>query len=257
MRCRAVLSSLVLAAAVAALRDRPRAATRAAGALHGRVVRVVDGDTIQVRLDGGRTSACATSASTRRSRSSPARRCSASRRRPATFNAGAGRRARRASANRRRGSATATAACWPTSTARPTDVRQRELVARGYARTLTIPPNVAPRGRVRAARRGAPRAGRAWASGERLLSVVPVGCRVMATRMRQSLAEFERAFVEETQVDRVRREALRRQAVQRARQRQVERVHKHGTMPASWCSCSCCSPPRCSSRSRCSRRSTS
>lgn len=51
----------------------------------------------------------------------------------------------------------------------------------------------------------------------------------MATRMRQSLDEFERAFVEETHVDRVRRESLRRRAVLRARQRNIERVHKRGT----------------------------
>ncbi|MDX6656036.1 MAG: hypothetical protein QOH62_829 [Solirubrobacteraceae bacterium] len=50
----------------------------------------------------------------------------------------------------------------------------------------------------------------------------------MATKMRQSLNQFERAFLEETEADRARREALRRQAVQRARQRQVEKVHKHG-----------------------------
>jgi hypothetical protein len=47
--------------------------------------------------------------------------------------------------------------------------------------------------------------------------------------MRQSLDEFERAFVEETHVDRVRRESLRRKAVLRARQRNLERVHKRGT----------------------------
>ena len=51
----------------------------------------------------------------------------------------------------------------------------------------------------------------------------------MATKMRQSLDEFERAFVEETHVDRVRRESLRRKAVLRARQRNLERVHKRGT----------------------------
>jgi hypothetical protein len=51
----------------------------------------------------------------------------------------------------------------------------------------------------------------------------------MATRMRQSLDEFEAAFVEETHVDRVRRESLRRRAVLRARQRNLERVHKRGT----------------------------
>ena len=47
--------------------------------------------------------------------------------------------------------------------------------------------------------------------------------------MRQSLDEFERAFVEETQVDRERRESLRRKAVLRSRQRNLERVHKRGT----------------------------
>ena len=51
----------------------------------------------------------------------------------------------------------------------------------------------------------------------------------MATRMRQSLAEFERAFHEETHEDRARRESLRRGAVMRAQQRRIERTHKHGT----------------------------
>ena len=51
----------------------------------------------------------------------------------------------------------------------------------------------------------------------------------MATRMRQSLAEFERAFHEETHEDRVRRESLRRKAVMRAQQRRIARTHKHGT----------------------------
>ena len=51
----------------------------------------------------------------------------------------------------------------------------------------------------------------------------------MATKMRQSLDEFERAFVEETHVDRVRRESLRRKAVLRSRQRNLEKVHKRGT----------------------------
>lgn len=47
--------------------------------------------------------------------------------------------------------------------------------------------------------------------------------------MRQSLTAFENAFVEEMQVDRRRAEELRRQAAVRARQREVERAHKHGT----------------------------
>ncbi len=49
-------------------------------------------------------------------------------------------------------------------------------------------------------------------------------------RMRQSLNQLERAFLEETQVDRARREALRRQAALRSRQRQIARVHKRGTL---------------------------
>lgn len=51
----------------------------------------------------------------------------------------------------------------------------------------------------------------------------------MATKMRQSLDEFEKAFVEETHTDRARRESLRRKAVLRSRQRSIEKVHKRGT----------------------------
>lgn len=47
--------------------------------------------------------------------------------------------------------------------------------------------------------------------------------------MRQSIDEFERAFVEETHVDRARRESLRRKAVLRSRQRNLDKVHKRGT----------------------------
>lgn len=51
----------------------------------------------------------------------------------------------------------------------------------------------------------------------------------MATRMRQSLDEFERAFHEETHDDRVRRESLRRKAVMRSQQRRIDKTHKRGT----------------------------
>lgn len=47
--------------------------------------------------------------------------------------------------------------------------------------------------------------------------------------MRQSIDEFERAFVEETYVDRVRRESLRRKAIMRSRQRRLDKVNKRGT----------------------------
>jgi hypothetical protein len=52
----------------------------------------------------------------------------------------------------------------------------------------------------------------------------------MAMRMRQSLAELERAFVEESTEDRDRRDALRQSAIDRSRQRTVQRRHRHGTM---------------------------
>jgi hypothetical protein len=48
-------------------------------------------------------------------------------------------------------------------------------------------------------------------------------------RMRQSFAQFERAFLEESQADAARRERLRREAAVRARERQIARTHKHGT----------------------------
>jgi hypothetical protein len=52
----------------------------------------------------------------------------------------------------------------------------------------------------------------------------------MASRMRQSLADLERAFVEEATEDRVRRDRLRDAAVARSRQRSMERRHKAGSM---------------------------
>jgi cell division septal protein FtsQ len=48
-------------------------------------------------------------------------------------------------------------------------------------------------------------------------------------RMRQSLAELEEAFVEESYLDRHRREELRRRAAHRSRQRQHQRRQKQGT----------------------------
>jgi hypothetical protein len=52
----------------------------------------------------------------------------------------------------------------------------------------------------------------------------------MAMRMRQSLSQLENAFVQETQLDRRRREHLRRSAAQRSRQRRVEREVKRSSM---------------------------
>jgi hypothetical protein len=48
--------------------------------------------------------------------------------------------------------------------------------------------------------------------------------------MKQSFAQFEQAFAEETRADRERREALQRQVAQRARKREIEKTHKHGRL---------------------------
>jgi hypothetical protein len=52
----------------------------------------------------------------------------------------------------------------------------------------------------------------------------------MALRMRQSLAEFEAAFREETVEERQRRERLRKEAAERSRLRRAQRVEKRGNM---------------------------
>ena len=49
-------------------------------------------------------------------------------------------------------------------------------------------------------------------------------------KMRQSLADWERAFVKEISLDRRRRDELRQTAEQRTRKRHAERRHKRGSM---------------------------
>jgi hypothetical protein len=48
-------------------------------------------------------------------------------------------------------------------------------------------------------------------------------------KMRQSLAEWEQAFVKEITLDRRRRDSLRRTTEQRAHKRELDRRHKHGS----------------------------
>ena len=52
----------------------------------------------------------------------------------------------------------------------------------------------------------------------------------MAMKMRQSLADWERAFVKEITLDRRRRAWLARTAEQRMRKREAERRHKRGSV---------------------------
>ncbi len=49
-------------------------------------------------------------------------------------------------------------------------------------------------------------------------------------KMRQSLAEWERAFVKEISLDRHRRSSLQRTAEQRTHKREVDRRHKRGSV---------------------------
>jgi hypothetical protein len=48
--------------------------------------------------------------------------------------------------------------------------------------------------------------------------------------MRQSIADWERAFVKEATLDRRRRDSLRRTTEQRAFKREVQHRHKRGSM---------------------------
>jgi hypothetical protein len=54
--------------------------------------------------------------------------------------------------------------------------------------------------------------------------------RGVLVKMRQSLAEWERAFVKEITLDRHRRASLQRTAAQRAHKRHVERRRKRGSV---------------------------
>jgi hypothetical protein len=49
-------------------------------------------------------------------------------------------------------------------------------------------------------------------------------------KMRQSLADWERAFVREISLDRRRRDSLRRTAEQRALKRDIDKRHKRGSV---------------------------
>jgi hypothetical protein len=49
-------------------------------------------------------------------------------------------------------------------------------------------------------------------------------------RMRESLAQLERAFVDEIEQDRQKAERLRREAERRSRRRELEKTHKRGSM---------------------------
>ena len=137
---RAALPFIALTVAVVALL-LGRGADSHASTLHGQVVRVVDGDTIQVRLDGGATERVRYIGIDTPESVKPGTPVQCFAKKASHFNAGlvAGRDVTLktdAEERDRYGRLLAYVYAGP-------EFVNRELVARGYARTLTIPPNVA------------------------------------------------------------------------------------------------------------------
>jgi micrococcal nuclease len=142
MRSRTVIPWLVFAAALAALvAGRGHGEDRPTGSLHGRVVRVTDGDTIRVRLDDGRTERVRYIGIDTPESVKPDTPVQCFAKKASHFNASlvSGREVTLrmdAEARDRYGRLLAYVYAGGRFV-------NRELVARGFARTLTIPPNVA------------------------------------------------------------------------------------------------------------------
>jgi micrococcal nuclease len=137
---RTAIPFVALAAALAALL-LGRGTSSTAGSLHGQVVRVVDGDTIKVRLDGGRIERVRYIGIDTPESVKPGTPVQCFAKKASHFNASLvdGRQVTlKTDAEERDRYGRLLAYVY-------TDGRfvNRELVARGYARTLTIPPNVA------------------------------------------------------------------------------------------------------------------
>jgi micrococcal nuclease len=138
---RTALPLLALAGAVAVLLIGCGGSSSHGGPLHGRVVRVVDGDTIKVRLDGGRTERVRYIGVDTPESVKPDTPVQCFAKRASHFNAAlvAGRDVTlRTDAEERDRYGRLLAYVYANGR-----FVNRELVARGYARTLTIPPNVA------------------------------------------------------------------------------------------------------------------
>ena len=161
---RTVVPFAALAAALAVLL-LGRGGDSHAGSLHGRVLRVVDGDTIKVRLDGGRTERVRYIGIDTPESVKPGTPVQCFAKKASHFNASLvdGREVTlRLDAEQRDRYGRLLAYVYA-------DRRfvNRELVARGYARTLTIPPNVAHAGEfARLARRAREAGAGLWSACE-------------------------------------------------------------------------------------------
>jgi micrococcal nuclease len=137
---RTAIPFVALAAALAALL-LGRGESSRAGSLHGQVVRVVDGDTIRVRLDGGRIERVRYIGIDTPESVKPGTPVQCFAKKASHFNASlvSGRRVTlKTDAEERDRYGRLLAYVYADG-----EFVNRELVARGYARTLTIPPNVA------------------------------------------------------------------------------------------------------------------
>jgi micrococcal nuclease len=161
MRPRNVIPWLVFLAAFAALVAGRKGDSSSASSLSGRVVRVVDGDTIKVSLGGGRTERVRYIGVDTPESVKPGTPVQCFAKRASHFNASlvGGREVTlRTDAEARDRYGRLLAYVY---TSRPPHVFvNRELVAKGYARTLTIPPNVAHAGEFASLARQARERGR-------------------------------------------------------------------------------------------------
>jgi micrococcal nuclease len=144
MRPRTVIPWLVFLVAFAALLTGRKDDTSSARSLTARVVRVVDGDTIKVSLAGGRTERVRYIGVDTPESVKPGTPVQCFAKRASHFNASLveGRAVRlRTDAEERDRYGRLLAYVYTSGS--PSVFVNRELVAKGYARTMTIPPNVA------------------------------------------------------------------------------------------------------------------
>ena len=221
---RRVLPLVVLAVGAALLVLGGRDGAAPAQETAGRVVRVVDGDTVRVRLGGRDEPVRYIGIDTPEAARAAAGDCYAGRATRANARLVAGRRVRLVFDVERRDRFGRLLAY----VYRAADDRfvNGALVRGGYARTLTIEPNVRFAARFAALAAAARRDGRGlWSA----CAAAYVASRPVAMRMRQSLSQLERAFVEEAQADRERRERQLRDAQQRLHRRHRERTTRAGS----------------------------
>ena len=190
-------------------------------------MRVVDGDTIRVRVGGREETVRYIGIDTPESVQARARRVECFAHRAAAENERlvGGRRVRLerdAEARDRYGRLLAYVVRAEDGVARQRGARARRLRRHAHDPAQRPACRAAARGR-RGRPPGGPRALAARAKAGSLTGPVPA-------RLQQTLDSFERAFEQEAEAERVRAERLRREALARTEQRHRERRHRHGSL---------------------------